>query len=98
MLIKDLDHKVNNLQIRLTTLLKEYKSLKEKLADSDREKKELQSRLEQREQELINFQNQDKISKIVSSIADETHGHTELKLKVNELIREIDKCIAHLSE
>ena len=45
-----------------------------------------------------NFQNQDKITKIVTNTTVEKEESTELKHKLNEYIREIDKCIAHLSE
>ncbi|MFT6053850.1 MAG: hypothetical protein ACJASP_000734, partial [Roseivirga sp.] len=45
-----------------------------------------------------NFKNQDKITKIVNNTTVEREESTELKHQLNEYIREIDKCIAHLSE
>lgn len=48
--------------------------------------------------QVANFQNQDKITKIVTNTTVEKEESTELKHKLNEYIREIDKCIAHLSE
>ncbi|MFT6971807.1 MAG: regulator of replication initiation timing [Roseivirga sp.] len=48
--------------------------------------------------EVINFKSQDKITKIVNNTTVEREESTELKHKLNEYIREIDKCIAHLSE
>jgi len=58
----------------------------------------LKSLVKNREEEIKNFQNRDKISKIVATLADDTHRKVELKLKINEYIREIDKCIAYLKE
>ena len=58
----------------------------------------LKSLIKNREEEIKNFQNRDKISKIVTTLADDTHRKAELKLKINEYIREIDKCIAYLKE
>ena len=58
----------------------------------------LKSLVKNREEEIKNFQNRDKISKIVTTLADDTHRKAELKLKINEYIREIDKCIAYLKE
>ncbi|MFT7055385.1 MAG: hypothetical protein ACJAR3_001012 [Roseivirga sp.] len=48
--------------------------------------------------QVINFKSQDKITKIVNNTTVEREESTELKHKLNEYIREIDKCIAHLSE
>ena len=48
--------------------------------------------------QVANFQNQDKITKIVTNTTVEKEESTALKHKLNEYIREIDKCIAHLSE
>ncbi|HEX8547475.1 MAG TPA: hypothetical protein VF691_10975, partial [Cytophagaceae bacterium] len=62
------------------------------------ENSDLRSLIEKQIDEIKNFQNQDKITKIVSSIADDTQNSNELKLKLNEYIKEIDKCIAYLSE
>jgi hypothetical protein len=58
----------------------------------------LKSLIKNKEEEIKNFQNQFKISKIVTTLADDTHRKAELKLKINEYIREIDKCIAYLKE
>jgi hypothetical protein len=46
---------------------------------------------------LAGFHNQAKITKIVDSLNPEDGSVSELKKKVDEYIREIDKCIAHLS-
>ena len=48
--------------------------------------------------EIKNFQNQENIGKIVNTIAADAANATELKLKINEYIREIDKCIAYLRD
>ena len=58
----------------------------------------LKSLVKNKEEEIKNFQNQFKISKIVTTLADDTHRKVELKLKINEYIREIDKCVAYLKE
>ncbi|NVJ45735.1 MAG: hypothetical protein HWE07_01365 [Cytophagia bacterium] len=46
---------------------------------------------------LTDFQNQYKIAKIVSSTTVEKDESVELKNKLNEYIKEIDRCIAHMS-
>jgi hypothetical protein len=90
--------KLAELEIKLQKLVKEHNALKEELNTVRAENKELKALKDRQNEDLKNFQNQDKISKIVSSIAEDTQKSTELKLKINEYIKEIDKCIAHLSE
>ncbi len=53
--------------------------------------------LRKRDEQLSNFKNQIKITKIVDYINPEDESISELKRKVEEYIREIDKCIAHVS-
>ena len=63
------------------------------------ENEKLRETVAQQSSEIKNFQNQDNITKIVGSMAAADAGNTaELKWKINEYIREIDKCIAHLKE
>ena len=90
--------KLEHLQTRLEKLVREHNSLKRELADSIEENRQLKALIEKQNEQIKNFQNQEKISKIVMSIAEDTHKSAELKLKINEYIKEIDKCIAHLSE
>ena len=90
--------RLEELELKLQKLSKEYNALKMELKASRQDNKELKHVVERQNEDLKNFQNQDKISKIVSSVAEDTQKSTELKLKINEYIKEIDKCIAHLSE
>jgi hypothetical protein len=50
-----------------------------------------------RDEQIGGFHNQLKITKIVDSLNPEDGSVSELKKKVDDYIREIDKCIAHLS-
>ncbi|MDO1446969.1 hypothetical protein Q0590_11935 [Rhodocytophaga aerolata] len=45
-----------------------------------------------------NFQNVYKISKLVNSIPADSEETTDLKLKIDEYIQELTRCIAHLSK
>jgi regulator of replication initiation timing len=59
---------------------------------------QLKTEINSLEGQVIDFKNQDKITKIVNNTTVEREESTELKHQLNEYIREIDKCIAHLSE
>jgi regulator of replication initiation timing len=88
---------LNGLERKLLVLINEHKALKEEVRSLKLENHDLKSSLKGRDDQLSNFKNQIKITKIVDNINPEDGTVTELKKKVDEYIREIDKCIAHLS-
>lgn len=89
-----------SLERKLKLILADYAATKKELQNLRAENEELKSVLKSKDEQINHFQNQIKISKIVSSIADENQSEdaAELKAKINDYIKEIDKCIAHLSE
>lgn len=89
---------LQRLEVKLQDLLEEHREIKQQLLLSRDTNAQLKQTILQQNEELKNFQNQLKISKIVTSIAEGTPHLPELRLKINEYIKEIDKCIAHLSE
>src|SRR5690349_16192385 len=88
---------LNGLERKILVLLNEHKTLKEEVRGLKLENHDLKSNLKSRDEQLVNFKNQIKITKIVDNINPEDGSVSELKRKVDEYIREIDKCIAHLS-
>ncbi|MFM8850516.1 MAG: hypothetical protein ACKOE5_08985, partial [Cytophagales bacterium] len=88
---------LNGLERKILVLLNEHKSVKEEAKRLKMENQELRADLHRRDDQLSNFKNQIKITKIVDHINPEDGSVSELKRKVDEYIREIDKCIAHLS-
>lgn len=88
---------LNGLERKVTLLLTEHRSLKEQIRLLKHENSDLKAGLKTRDEQLSNFKNQIKITKIVDQINPEDASVSELKKKVDEYIKEIDKCIAHLS-
>lgn len=88
---------LNGLERKVMILLNEYKSLKDEMRGLKLENHELREDIKKRDDQLANFKNQIKITKIVDQLNPEDGSVSELKRKVDEYIREIDKCIAHLS-
>ncbi len=88
---------LNGLERKIQMLVTEHKSLKEEVKGLKSENQELKSTLKAREEQLSGFHNQLKITKLADSLHPEDGSVSELKKKVDEYIREIDKCIAHLS-
>jgi chromosome segregation ATPase len=88
---------LNGLERKILVLVNEHKNLKEELKSLKRENQDLKIAVRSRDDQISGFHNQLKITKIVDSINPEDGSVSELKKKVDEYIREIDKCIAHLS-
>ena len=89
---------LNGLERKILVLLNEHKALKDEMKGLKLENHELRGDLRRRDEQLSNFKNQIKITKIVDNINLEDGSVSELKKKVEEYIKEIDKCIAHLSQ
>ena len=88
---------LNGLERKILVLVTEHKNLKEELKGLKRENQELKEAVRARDEQIAGFHNQLKITKIVDNLHPEDGSVLELKKKVDEYIREIDKCIAHLS-
>lgn len=88
---------LNGLERKLLVLINEHKSLKDEIKVLTDENQELKEAIKQRDEQIAGFHNQLKITKIVDNLHPEDGSVSELKKKVDEYIREIDKCIAHLS-
>ncbi len=88
---------LSGLERKILVLLNDHKAIKDEIRGLKLENHELKADLRKRDEQLVHFKNQIKITKIVDQINPEDGGVSELKRKVDEYIREIDKCIAHLS-
>ena len=89
---------LQTLERKLSLLLDKHKSIKDEISLLKEENGELRGLLKQKEAQVSGFQNQIKISKIVSEIDSDGKEATELKSKIDDYIKEIDKCILHLSK
>ncbi|MFO7823169.1 MAG: hypothetical protein R6V72_04465 [Cyclobacterium sp.] len=76
---------------KVSRLEQENSALKNQLLD-------YQKKLSDQEEALEDFKNQIKISKIVRNIPVENKASAELKGRIDDYIKEIDKIITYLSE
>lgn len=88
---------LSGLERKLLVLISEHKNLKDELKTLRTENLELKTAIKIRDEQITGFHNQLKITKIVDNLHPEDGSVSDLKKKVDEYIREIDKCIAHLS-
>ena len=90
---------LDRLERQVTTLVAAYQQLREELADARTTIEHLRADGREREKQLREYQNQENIVKLVQTIAGgEPTQANELKQRLNEYIREIDKCLAYLRE
>lgn len=79
-------------------LVEKYDQARSEIDLLKKEKEALNKTIDSQNDELKSFLNQEKISKIATSVKVEGQNTTELKTQINEYIKEIDQCIALLSE
>ena len=87
--INELNFKVDKLIKLYISSLEENKSLESKIQT-------LQSELESLQKEKQDLNNKLKTTKVAKAIS-EGDGSYEAKMRINQLVREIDKCIALLN-
>ena len=85
------------LERKIKLFKNDHQTVQEQLRILKVENNNLKTTLKRKEQQIGDFQNQNKISTIVDTIATGSNDATELKQYINEYIKEIDKCIAQLS-
>jgi len=91
----------NNLQAlerKINILIGEYKNLQEEVSFLRGENQSLRSLIKSKDEQLKDFQNKIKITKIVDNINMGEGESSELKEKIDDYIKEIERCIAHLSK
>ncbi|PIB34380.1 hypothetical protein BFP72_02545 [Reichenbachiella sp. 5M10] len=89
---------LNQLERKLVLLLNDYKKKESEVSLLRDENDRLRAQIEERNSQIDNFQNQDKISKIVNGMVVDENDTDALGNLLNEYIKEVDKCIAQLSE
>ncbi|QSE97399.1 DUF3450 domain-containing protein [Fulvivirga lutea] len=92
-----LKNNISNLERKLVLLIDKYKTMKTEVELLKEQNGELKDLLKQKDAQVSSFQNQIKISKIVDEIDSGGEDATELRRKIDDYIKEIDKCILHLS-
>lgn len=87
-----------NLKLKAEELAGKHHEIIEERNALKLEINELKSVVDLQKNTIKDLEEQNKITKIANSISDDDINSKELKLKINEYIREIDKCIAMLNE
>ena len=88
---------ISNIEIKLNNLLSSHNKLKEINEILNAEKANFISEIETKNKEIDALKDKIKIMSISKSVDASKGDIRQTKLKINEYIREIDKCIAQLN-
>ena len=92
-----LNNLISSIEIKLNNLLSSYKKVKSINSNLNEENANLLSEIEQKNIEINTLKDKIKIISISKSVDASQGDIRQTKLKINEYIREIDKCIAQLN-
>lgn len=74
------------------------KALKEALEETESKLTSLENELKDRERAISDLAEKNKVLRMAKSLSGSEDNTSETKYKINELVREIDKCIALLNK
>ena len=89
---------VNSIEEKLHKFIAKYKQLYEEKESIEQEYNKLSDKLDGYENEMTSLQEKVRFMKISKSVDTSQEDAKSTKLKINEYIREIDKCIALLNK
>jgi len=88
---------VDSLQSKVEKIIIQHKKAKEDVKQLKDENLFLQNKLSETKIQLTDVNEQNKVLKLAKTLSGKEGKSTDIKLKINELIREIDKCIAKVN-
>lgn len=91
------DAVLNELKFKVERLIKLYISSLEKNKDQESRIQQLLSEIEQLKSENQILNEELKTARVANAISGKSDGSYEAKMRINQLVREIDKCIALLN-
>ena len=90
---------VENIERRVSKLIKLYQSVQKEKEDILSENNKLKSDLSDKDESIKNLEEKIKLLRITKSVStQDDKRNKESRQKINEYVREIDKCIALLNK
>ena len=89
---------IDTLESKLKKLLKKIDNLEQTSLDLNQELQKATSIIESQSKEIVTLKKDYETLKIANSLLGSEENKRDTKLKINSLIREIDYCIAQLSD
>ena len=89
---------INNIEVKLGKLIEKLNQLQLENSDLQKNNTTLKAKLQEKEQEIVALQDKVKLMNISKSVDVDQEDVKATRLKINEYVREIDKCIALLNK
>ncbi len=89
---------INNIEVKVGKLIAKYDQLNTEKLDLQRNNNTLNVRLQDKESQIVALQDKVKLMNISKSVVASKEEVKSTRLKINEYVREIDKCIALLNK
>lgn len=96
--MSDLKSIASSIESKVEKLLDLHNRVKKELTYLKSENTHLNQTIEQQKKAIKDLEEKGKILKLSKSLSTTNENTTELKLKINELIREVDRCISLLNK
>ena len=89
---------IDNIEFKLEKLILAYNNIKIDKSNLQKNNDVLNARLQNQEKEIVALQDRIKLMNISKSVDVNSEDRKETRLKINEYVREIDRCIALLNK
>ena len=88
---------INSIEIKMNKLIDKYNQLKIENTNLLKNNNDLQLVLDEKNNKILDLQNKVKLMNITNNVDRDKDEIRSTRLKINEYVREIDKCIALLN-
>jgi predicted RNase H-like nuclease (RuvC/YqgF family) len=97
-LMSEFKEKIEQLSIKVEKLIHLHTRYKAEISHLKSDNEKLISELELKEKKINELSEKNKVIKIAKSLAETGENAHDIKLKLNEVLREVDRCIALLNK
>ncbi|MGB3616538.1 MAG: hypothetical protein WBA12_00330 [Catalinimonas sp.] len=94
----ELHARLDTLERRLRRLADEHRSLRKELGRAQGENEKLRGEVRKQQRALQDFKSRTETRKIVPSVVTDGPEAAQLRRRLDDYIREIDNCLAYLSQ
>ncbi|MEM9022466.1 MAG: hypothetical protein AAGB22_01900 [Bacteroidota bacterium] len=95
--MKDLADTVEGLNAKIDRLIELHQEAVQQSRGLDEKNQVLTQKVEDQQQDIASIKDKHQALAIAKSFAGDKQDSLQIKLKINELVRELDKCIAMLN-
>ena len=93
-----LSNRIDNIQSMVDKVIGMHDVQKQENDQLKKENTDLAEQLEESKRLIQSLEEKNKTIKLAQSLSESSEGSHEMKLKINEYVREIDKCISFLNK